>query len=124
MSNVPNVVNINEDTPNQVIVNQDAQNVVNIHEDTPNQVIVNQDAPNQVVIRLGGTGATQATRRHVHTQGQASATWTITHQLGGRPQVTIVDSADTVVVGEVTYNSNSEVVVVFTSAFSGFAYLT
>jgi len=48
----------------------------------------------------------------------------ITHQLGGRPQVTIVDSADTVVVGEVTYNSNSEVEVNFTSAFSGFAYLT
>jgi hypothetical protein len=100
-------------------------NNVNIHEDTPNNVIVNQDAPNQVVVRLGGgTGATTATRRHVHTQGTASTTWTITHQLGGRPQVTIVDSADTVVVGEVTYNSNSEVEVNFTSAFSGFAYLT
>ena len=100
-------------------------NIVNIHEDTPNQVIVNQDAPNQVVIRLGGgTGATTATRRYVHTQGSASTTWTITHPLGGRPQVTIVDSADTVVVGEVTYNSNSEVEVNFTSAFSGCAYLT
>jgi hypothetical protein len=99
-------------------------NNVTIHEDTPNQVIVNQDAPNQVVVRLGGGTGVIATRRYVHTQGSASTTWTISHQLGGRPQVTIVDSADTVVVGEVKYNSNSEVVVTFTSAFSGFAYLT
>lgn len=98
-------------------------NQVNIHEDTPNQVIVNQDAPNQVVVRFAGA-ASSNTRRHIHTQGTASTTWTITHTLGGKPSVTIVDSADTVVVGEVTYNSNSEVVVNFTTAFSGFAYLT
>jgi len=98
-------------------------NQVNIHEDTPNQVIVNQDAPNQVVVRFAGA-ASSNTRRHIHTQGAASTTWTITHTLGGKPSVTIVDSADTVVVGEVTYNSNSEVVVNFTTAFSGFAYLT
>lgn len=64
------------------------------------------------------------TQRHVHTQSSASTTWTITHALGGRPSVTIVDSAGTVVVGEVGYNSDTTVVVSFTSAFSGFAYLT
>jgi len=100
-------------------------NIVNIHEDTPNQVIVNQDAPNQVVIRLGGgTGALTPTTRHVHTQAQASTTWTVTHQLGGRPSVTIVDSADTHVFGEVQYLSNSQVMVTFSAAFSGKAYLT
>lgn len=98
-------------------------NQVNIHEDTPNNVIVNQDAQNQVVVRFAGAGSSN-TRRHTHAQGTASTTWTITHNLGGKPSVTIVDSADTVVVGEVTYNSNSEVEVNFTSAFSGFAYLT
>jgi len=64
------------------------------------------------------------TQRHVHTQTSASTTWTITHALGGRPSVTIVDSAGTVVVGDVGYNSDTTVVVSFTSAFSGFAYLT
>jgi hypothetical protein len=64
------------------------------------------------------------TQRYVHTQTSASTTWTITHTLGGRPSVTIVDSAGTVVVGEVGYNSDTTVVVSFTSAFSGFAYLT
>ena len=98
--------------PNQIVV----------YEDTPNQIIVNQDPPNQIVVRLTTTSGN--TRRHVHTQAMVSDTWVINHSLGGKPSVTIVDSADTTVVGEVTYNSNSEVVVNFTSAFSGFAYLT
>ena len=33
---------------------------------------------------------TEATR-HVHAQGSAATTWTITHTLGGRPAVTVVD---------------------------------
>lgn len=62
--------------------------------------------------------------RHVHTQGTAAATWTITHGLGGYPSVMVVDSAKTVVYGEVTYTSTTQVVVNFSSAFSGYAYLT
>jgi hypothetical protein len=98
--------------PNNVIVN----------EDSANQVIVNQDAPNQVVVRLAT--ASGNSRRHVHTQGTVSSSWVITHSLGGKPSVTVVDSADTVVVGEVTYNSNSQVTVTFSAPFSGYAYLT
>lgn len=101
------------DVPNNVIVN----------EDTANLVTVNQDAPNQVVVRLSGSAAANV-RRHVHTQASASTEWTINHTLGGKPSVTIVDSANTVVVGEVRYNSNSQVVVLFSAAFSGYAYLT
>jgi hypothetical protein len=98
--------------PNNVIVN----------EDTPNTVIINQDAPSQVVVRMGGAAGN--TRRHVHTQASPSTTWVITHTLGGKPSVTVVDSADTMVIGEVTYNSNTQVTVEFTAAFSGYAYLT
>lgn len=98
--------------PNQIVV----------YEDTPNQIVVNQDPPNQIVVRLS-TVATN-TRRYVHTQGAASSVWVINHTLGGKPSVTIVDSADTVVIGEVTYNSNSQVTVEFTAPFSGYAYLT
>jgi FKBP-type peptidyl-prolyl cis-trans isomerase 2 len=36
----------------------------------------------------------------------------------------VVDTADTVVVGDVTYVSNTEIRVDFTAAFAGFAYLT
>ena len=64
------------------------------------------------------------TLRHVHTQSSAAETWNINHSLGGRPSVTVVDSSGTVVIGEVTYNSNTSVTITFTSPFSGYAYLT
>jgi hypothetical protein len=66
---------------------------------------------------------TEATR-YVHTQGSAATTWTITHTLGGRPSVTVVDSTGTTVVGDVQYNSDTQVTVTFSAAFSGSAYLT
>lgn len=62
--------------------------------------------------------------RHVHTQASASDIWTINHSLGGYPSVTVVDSASTTVMGEVSYISTSQVVVEFTAPFSGYAYLT
>jgi len=122
MSNVPNNVTINQEAANNVVVNQDAPNQVIINDDTANKVVVNQDAPNQVVVRLSASGGN--TRRYEFVQQAASATWVITHTLGGKPQVTIVDSADTHVFGEVQYNSNTEVTVTFSAAFSGKAYLT
>jgi len=64
------------------------------------------------------------TLREIHTQGSASSTWSITHSLGGRPSVTVVDSSGTVVIGEVVYNSDTSVTVLFSAPFSGFAYLT
>ena len=64
------------------------------------------------------------TRRHVHNQASAASTWTISHTLGGRPSVTVVDSASTTVIGEVSYLSDSVVQVDFTAPFSGYAYLT
>lgn len=76
-------------------------------------------APNQVLNLVYPTAV-----RHIHTQGSVSTTWTINHALGGYPSVSIVDSAKTVVIGEVTYVSTTQVVVNFTSAFSGYAYLT
>jgi hypothetical protein len=88
----------------------------------PNRVIVDADVPNRVIVRTNAAAAN--TRRHVHTQGAASTTWTINHTLGGKPSVTVVDSADTTVVGEITYNSNSQIVITFSVPFSGYAYLT
>ena len=98
-------------------------NSVNVYQDTPNNVTVDQDAPNLIVVRSNSASAVD-TRRYVFTQGSASATWVITHTLGGRPSVTIVDSADTHVFGEVQYNSDTQITVTFSAAFSGKAYLT
>jgi hypothetical protein len=64
------------------------------------------------------------TLRYVHYQASAASTWTINHTLGGYPSVMVVDTASTVVIGEVLYLSTSQVRVSFSSPFSGYAYLT
>jgi hypothetical protein len=91
--------------------------------DERNIVTVEQDAPNTIIVR-SSSGSTLNTRRYIHTQGVASAEWVIPHTLGGHPSVTIVDSANTAVFGEVQYDSTTQVTVYFTVPFSGLAYLT
>jgi len=61
---------------------------------------------------------------YAHTQGTASATWTILHNLDFYPNVTVQDSGGTIVEGEVTYTNRNQVVLTFTAAFSGKAYLS
>ena len=98
-------------------------NNVNVYQDTPTRVTVDQDSPNIVVVRSTSPSSLSA-RRHIHTQGVASAEWVIIHTLGGYPSVSIVDSAKTAVFGEVQYDSTTQVTVSFTVPFSGYAYLT
>lgn len=59
-----------------------------------------------------------------HTQGSASDTWVITHNLGFKPNVTVVDSAGTIYEGEITYTNTNSLTVSFSAAFSGKAYLS
>lgn len=65
---------------------------------------------------------------YIHNQSVASDTWTITHNLQRFPSVTVIDSGNTVVKGNVLYNSNNQLTLTFFSggsavAFSGKAYL-
>ena len=98
-------------------------NNVNVYQDTPNNVTVDQDTANLVIVRSTSPSNT-LTNRLEFTQGTAAATWVIDHTLGGKPQVTIVDSAGTLVFGEVQYIDNTRITVLFSAAFSGKAYLT
>jgi hypothetical protein len=65
---------------------------------------------------------------YTHNQNTTSNTWTITHNLNRFPSVTVVDSADTVVIGTVVYNSANQLTITFFAsgsavAFQGKAYL-
>jgi hypothetical protein len=60
---------------------------------------------------------------YTHDQASPSSSWTITHNLGRRPSVTIVDSAGNVQIGEVLYNSDNQITVTFAASFGGYAYL-
>lgn len=66
----------------------------------------------------------QYTHRHTHVQGSAAETWSITHELGGYPSVTVVNSVGIAVTGMITYLSETEIQIDFTAPFSGIAYLT
>lgn len=59
-----------------------------------------------------------------HVQGTSSATWNITHNLDFYPNVTIMDSAGTIVEGEIEYLSRNSIRATFSAAFSGDAYLS
>ena len=61
-------------------------------------------------------------RHHTHKQAQAAKVWTVAHNLGKRPAVTVVDSAGTVVIGEVDYLDDNTVRLTFCAAFSGTEY--
>ena len=58
-----------------------------------------------------------------HHQATAASIWTITHNLGKNPSVSIVDSAGDECEGEVRHISVNELVVSFSAAFTGRAFL-
>lgn len=66
----------------------------------------------------------RAKSKFVHTQASPSTTWAIAHNLKFFPNVAIVDSALSHVMGEVTYTDENNLTVSFTSAFSGKAFLS
>lgn len=68
-----------------------------------------------------GSGGSDIT--YIHTQLTASSEWTIQHNLGKFPSVTVVDSAGSVVLGETEYLDRNTVRLTFSSAFAGHAYL-
>ena len=70
---------------------------------------------------VGGEGSGDV--NYVHPQIIASNEWVINHGLGKKPAVTIVDSGDNVVIGDVQYVSDNILVVRFSAPFGGSAYL-
>lgn len=60
---------------------------------------------------------------YVHNQISASREWQIRHNLGKHPSVTVVDSASTVVVGDIEYFNTEELIIRFTAEFAGRAFL-
>ncbi len=92
-------------------------------------VDVEVEAPETAVIEVavgirGPAGEGGSSFRYVHVQDTPSDEWTISHNLNGFPNVTVVDSAGTVVNGARQYLDANTVVLRFVGAFSGKAYLS
>ena len=103
---------------------------------TKEVVFVSHEAPQHTAIAAGAQGPAGpkgdqglqglpglAGASYEHLQAIPAATWTINHGLGRFPSVTVVDSAGSVVVGNIEYVSNNTVVLYFSAAFGGSAYL-
>lgn len=62
-------------------------------------------------------------KNYMHNQTTASDTWVITHNLNKLPSVSVIDSADEEVVGEITYDNINQLTIKFTAPFKGKATL-
>lgn len=72
-----------------------------------------------VALAAAGGGADKA---YVHDQIVPAATWAVTHNMGKRPSVTVVDSSGAEVVGAVLHVDDNHATLTFSAAFSGSAY--
>jgi len=61
---------------------------------------------------------------YVYTQSVSASTWTITHGLQFIPNITVVDSAGSVVEGDYSYPDENTVIATFSGGFTGKAYLS
>lgn len=60
---------------------------------------------------------------YTFTQGVPSSKWEITHNLGKFPSISVIDSAGSVVMGEIDYINQNTITITFSGGFSGTAYL-
>ena len=61
---------------------------------------------------------------YTHVQAVPATVWMITHTLGYQPNVTVIDSSNEQVEGDVIYGPLGTISLVFSAAFSGTAYLS
>jgi len=57
------------------------------------------------------------------TKGVPATTWDITHNLNKFPSITVIDTANTTVIGSYEYINKNRVVLSFSTAFAGKAFL-
>jgi len=62
--------------------------------------------------------------KYVHTQASISSTWTINHNLGFFPNVTVLDNSNRILETFIQYNNVNTATIIMNSATSGKAFLT
>jgi len=72
----------------------------------------------------GAPGVPGAGFNYIHTQTAPATVWTIDHNLGGKPNVALVDNEGNEFDGEVFYNNINTITASFGVVVSGTAYLS
>ena len=99
----------------EVIVVEPIIPVINVINETPT-ITVSTPGPQ------GPSGAA-ASVFYTHTQSVAASVWTVNHNLGGNPTAVVLDSAGTQCEGTFSYPSLNQMIITFSSAFTGTAYI-
>ena len=81
--------------------------------DNSTQIATNEFVQNQI----------QDILPYVHYQMSAQKIWNVNHNKNNFPSVTVIDSTDTVVFGDIEYIDTNNLKITFTAAFSGKAYI-
>ena len=64
-----------------------------------------------------------STETFTFTQAVPATVWTINHTLNKHPSISVVSTANQMVVGDASYTSTTQIVITFAAAFAGKAYL-
>ena len=114
-------------TNNNVSV-ESIENTVNVSK-VENNVIIAASGTQGPIGQTGPTGpqgpqGDPGIGAYIHTQDTATSTWTINHNLGFFPNVEIVDSAGSAVIGNYQFINANTLVATFRDPFAGKAYLS
>lgn len=105
---------------NKVIVQEQEGNKVILTDIGRTIQVTTQEIKILSIAEQGPPGA--GDKHYIHTQGVPAAVWEVTHNLNKKSVVVVVDSTDTVVIGEVEYLTLNSIRLTFAGSFSGKAY--
>lgn len=74
----------------------------------------------KVVVSIAGPPGPAGTGGFLHTQGSASASWVVNHNLGFRPTVQVYDTGGSVVNAEIVHVSINQCQILFAAPVSGY----
>jgi hypothetical protein len=101
----------------ETIVVQPVIPVINVINETPT-VTVSTPGPQ------GTPGSfNSADIFYTHTQATSASVWTINHNLNGHPTAVVLDSAGTQCEGTFSYPSVNQMIITFSSPFTGTAFV-
>lgn len=111
---------------NPITLDVSEENVIVSVTEQPVEVTIGFSGPQGPKGDKGDAGEVQIEDlSYVHTQNAPSSSWSVTHGLGFIPNITVIDSARSVVEGSYTYSEDGNTVTLsFSSPFSGKAYLS
>lgn len=97
--------------------------VVEVEVPSAIQVIEAQLEPLELHLIVPGKQGVSGAPAYVHNQGSASTQWTINHNLGYRPAVTVFNAGSQEITAEVAHPTVNQCIVYVNPSLSGFARL-